>query len=193
MKHFNLNVPPKNGYRFIEPDGTLIIGKSWGAVISRVQSYRRRNKLATGNAEKEVRAQACQNNPEVCSGETAEQREVSIVQHASIKSRVILWFSQMRKKRDSEGAIHFVGQVERDRRVAICVHCPRQESYPGGCASCKKAITAFQNDLTEHRHIDARLRGCSSLGEDTGASVWIDEPRVEGNGLPGNCWRKRGV
>lgn len=192
MKKVNLNVAPKNGYRFTDVDGTLIIGKSWGAVIDRVRAYRRRNKLATGNAEKEVRAQICQNNPEVCSGETSEQREVSIVQVASIKSRVLLWFSQMRKKRDSEG-IHFVGQVERDRRIAICVHCPMQSAYPSGCASCKKAITEFRKDLTEHRHIDSRLVGCSALGEDTGASVWIDEPRVEGDGLPANCWRRRGV
>ena len=192
MKKLNLNIPPRNGYVFRESNGVVIIGKSWNALIARVQAYRRRNKLPTGNAEKEVRSQACEANPEICSGETSEQRQVTIEQQpASIKSRVLMWFNQMRQRRSAEGAIHFVGQVERDRRVNICAACPKQTAYPTGCSSCKKVVDEFRADLTERRHIDSRLVGCSVLGIDTGAAVWIDDPTIENGDLPENCWRKR--
>jgi hypothetical protein len=188
MPRFNVNIPPSAGYRFQEDDGTVIVGKSWSAVIARLKSYRNRNKKKTGNAEREVYAQACKQSPETCSGDSSEQRFARQV--VSVKGRVLAWFARMRQKRDSQG-ISFVGDDERNQRVQICAGCPNNTQYPGGCSSCKKVVTEFRKDLVGGRAIDSRLAGCAVLGEDVAASVWLEEVREENNDLPAHCWRKR--
>jgi hypothetical protein len=184
----NFNIRPHNGYRYKEPDGTEISGKSWAGVIARVRSYRLRNKLTFGNPEQDVRSYACKNNPEICSGAGPVEQEARRV--VSLKSRVLGWFAAIRQKKDS---LVFVEQREAEQRANICVKCPRNTAYPGGCASCIKAVDALRSDIVGNRKIDKRLQGCLTLGEDTATSSWIEEQTVENADLPVYCWRRRGV
>lgn len=182
----NSNLYPKSGYRFKQPDGTIIVGPDWNTVIAKVIAYRKRNNLPFGDPDAEVNAQACQNNPSLCredSQVTREQRKI-----VSLKGRVLNWFSNIRA-----GRIEIGDEENMRKRANICALCPKNISLPDGCAACRGAVKEVRKSVIGSRPVDERIayHGCIVLGFEPATAAWIDSPTVENSELPPYCWRKR--
>lgn len=190
FRRINVNLYPKTGFKFKESDGTTIVGNSWNGVIARVADYRKRAGLPPGDPHAEVHEQACRNNPAYCHQDSPERREK--IKIATLKSRILAWFSTIRANRDRE-PIQFVSDQEARRRAEICARCPHNKALPDGCSSCRKALEEIRRDVIGDRFKDGRLNGCNVLGEDLQAAIHIDAQTVENGELPGDCPRRRGL
>jgi hypothetical protein len=69
MKRVNVNLFPKEGYIYLESDGSKHRAENWSKLMAKVSAYRKRAGLPQGDVEREVMAQACQRNPSHCSEE----------------------------------------------------------------------------------------------------------------------------
>lgn len=186
MIRINVNLYPKDGYLFKEKDGALIrSAKGWNDIIVRVKDYRRRNNLPAGDAETEVHAQACANNPTFC----AETNYTPVpTSGRSLKGFVLRWLAELRKNKDK---IKYVSADEAKERAAICATCPFNRAIPEGCSPCKQAIRESRKELLSKRVVNHSLNACDKLGTDLPTAVHLDEQRIEGDDLPAHCWRKR--
>ena len=186
MKRVNVNIYPKDGYFFVENDGTVIKAmNNWRGVVARVVAYRRRNKLPPGDPTNEVHAQACARNPDGCH-DNADPTTMKAIKVATLKGRVLRWLASLRGKSLLWGDEHNMRA-----RAAVCAGCPAHASIGGGCGACKKAIREVRKDLLGGRPIDERLSGCTVLDEDVAVSCWLDQPTSDNPELPGCCWRRR--
>jgi hypothetical protein len=187
MKRINVNLYPRDGYYFREGDGAKIVGTSWPNVMRRVEDYRKRAGRPVGNVEAEVSNQACSRNPANCSEVSAETQRMTLV--ASLKGRVLQYASFLRGlgKR-----IPWVSAQDAANRANVCATCPNNTALPEGCATCRVALKAMRDEiLGRGRKQDARLNGCSVLGEDIVMSCHVDHDVVDSDALPAHCWRKR--
>jgi hypothetical protein len=190
MRRINVNLYPKDGYFFLETDGTNIRGQTWPGVVQRVINYRKRNGLPPGDPENEVSAQACKRNPILCVDEDpTTQRQLKIT---NLKGKVLAFLAGIRAIK-AKKELRFVEASTAATRAGICAQCPNNQSLPEGCASCRKAVKEFQKEVLGTRPIDGRISGCIVTGEDLPTSTNLDLQTVDSPELPGFCWRKRGV
>lgn len=190
MRTLNPNLYPRDGYFFIESDGTRIGADSWGGVEKRVVAYRRRAGLPPGNPAQEVADQACKRNPVLC--QDVDETTLKARRIASIKTRLLKWLAGIRARKAREGRLDFVDADMAKRRADYCAGCPHNTPLPTGCGSCTQALKEIRNELLGRRRQDSRIQGCNMLGEDTVVSAHLDEIRVNNPELPGHCWRKVG-
>lgn len=185
-----MNIYPKDGYFFVETDGTVLrANNSWKGVVSRVISYRRRNKIAPGQPTQEVHAQACERNPDACHEDT-DPVQVKALKVASLKGRIFAWGASLRARRTQEPLV-YVDEATMRARAEVCAGCPAMAAISGGCGSCKKAVREVRQDLLQGRGIDDRVSGCTVLGEDCAVNSWLADQTVENGDLPPGCWRRR--
>jgi hypothetical protein len=190
MRRINLNLFPKDGYYFIDRDGTRLNGENWNAVIARVADYRKRNGFPPGNPDQEVHEQACEHNPAYCSEITEQQREMTRV--ASLKGRVLGWLSTLLRSKEKD-PLKYVDDTTAKNRADVCIGCPKNVGIADGCSSCKAAVAEYRRNLLGHRPVRGRLNGCVLLGEDLPVSTHLDQQTVDNSELPAHCWRKRTV
>lgn len=188
MTRINVNIYPKEGYFFIEADGTRLVGTSWSGVIARVKDYRARNGMPTGSPENEVHNQACKRNAALCSTVDA----ATIVQRAkvSMKGRMLGYLNMLRKKRAKE-PILFVDKEAAKRRATICAACSFNTPLKEGCGSCRAALAEVRRDILGPRNQDGRLSGCLISGEDLPVATHIESENISLPTAPAHCWRKR--
>jgi hypothetical protein len=188
MKRINLNLYPKDGYFFVDSDGTRIRANSWPKVMTRVAAYRKRAGRDVGNVENEVSAQACARNPAYCSDiNDANEKQLQIT---SLKGRVLRYLSFIRGLLPGN-RVPWSNPTDAQNRANVCASCPNNTALPEGCASCRAAVRAMHKEILGGRKIDARLNGCAVLGESLPVSVWVDHDVVDKPELPAHCWRKR--
>lgn len=187
MRRISVSIFPKDGYHFVEKDGTIIRGKSWNDVVARTSQYRKRNRLPIGDPVAEVNSQACDRNPVACqeSPDPATQKALKV---ASLKGRVMGWLSSLRGRKQE---LLFGDEQNMRARADVCAGCPAHAGITGGCGACKKALKELRTDLLGDRPLDSRVAGCTVLGEDVAVSTWIDQPTVDNPELPGCCWRRK--
>lgn len=187
MKRINFNLFPKDGYIFIDKDGTRIVGSNWKQVIVRLADYRKRNGMPLGDPEQEVHDQACERNPAFCSETTEQQKQM--VRVASLKGRVLGWLSGLTAGREKIPLL-YVDAAEAKRRADICAGCPLNVAVAEKCSSCKSALKAYRKNLLDGRAINARVNGCVILGEDLPVATNLDQIMSDNAELPDHCWRK---
>ena len=187
MQGINSNVFPKGGFVFLDENGVNHNGGSWAGVIGKVRNYRQRAGVPVGDVAAEVIAQACRTNPGLCREDSPAYAEA--LQKATLKTRVLRWISTFRERAEKEPLI-FVSDEERKQRANVCAVCPHNDSLPGGCASCAKALKELRKKVIGARLDDARLQACGWLGEDLPSAVHLEQVRVTYDALPANCWRK---
>lgn len=190
MRRIKVNIFPKNGYTFLELDGTVLTDpRGWQGLIRAVTSYRRRNKLPIGNPADEVHAQVCAANPGMCweDNETTKQQLKTV----SLKGRVLRWMSDVLRHKEKNG-VAFVPSSESAAREDVCQKCPFNQALAAeGCGSCKKAVREQRKGIIGGLPRFNRLHACAVLGEDLQASVHLDLPVVDNHELPQHCWRKQ--
>lgn len=188
MMQINRNLYPRDGYFFLDSDGVRISGDSWAGVIRRVEGYRQRQGRAVGNVEAEVMAQACARNPGICVEENAAYKVE--VNRASLKTRILMWFMQLVKRKASNELV-FVSDQDARNRAYVCSRCQFNKPLPDGCASCRQAVKESRKNIIGGRFEDARMNACEILAEDLNTSAWLDQQAVDNGALPQHCWRKR--
>jgi|KBSSwiStaDraftv2_1062776.scaffolds.fasta_scaffold263405_3 hypothetical protein len=190
MNRINVNLFPKSGFIYKESDGTTIAGSTWDGVVNRVRAYRKRAGLPPGDPENEVRAQACQRDPVLCTNDDGSHARA--VKVATLKGRVLQWFSRI-KAGNAREPIQLAFTEVMYARANVCASCPMNQPLPEGCSSCKSALEELRVDIIGARPTDGRLvhHGCNVLGADLATQAWIESPTVENAELPAHCWRKR--
>lgn len=188
MKTINPNIYPKDGYKFIEQDGTVFSADSWAGVIARVIKYRQRQHKPVDTVKADVIAQACQRNPNLCR-ENNGQRDAKL-KEATLKTRVLKWLSAINKIRQQSG-MQYVSESLRDARADVCNRCPYDKQLHGGCSSCKAALNELQGQIIGGRKGESRYSACPIIGEYLPVSVWIEQPAVDNGALWVECWRKK--
>lgn len=189
-QRIRVNIFPKEGHSFTEKDGTVLNANDWNSVIRAVRNYRRRNGLPAGMPADEVHEQTCAKNPSICYN-AKDETTVKELKKASLKGRVLRWFSELLRNRD-KNPINFVPDEEARAREDVCQKCPNNIALPdSGCGPCKKAIREQRRSILGGRPEYRRLNTCSVLGEDLQSSVHLDLLVVDNHELPQHCWRKR--
>ena len=188
MKTINPNVFPKDGYVFVESDGSKHVAQTWGGVIARVRRYRLRNNRPEGAVMEEVIAQACQKNPGLCSEDHPANREM--VKQASLKSRILIWLNRINARKDKE-PLTFVSNDLHAARVDVCSRCPKNTGLPEGCGSCRAALKHLAESVIGSRQLDGRVNACGVLGEYIPVSSWFEQVTIPNPDLHWECWRKR--
>lgn len=182
------NMFPQSGYKFKEPDGTIIVGNTWNGVIARVRLYRKQNNLPPGDPQNEVHAQACERNPSLCIQNDGGVTERA-TQEVSLKGRVMKWFAEIRARKPG-----YVDEHTAKARADVCKPCPNNIGLPEGCANCRAVLRELRHSvLGGGRVMEAAImhHGCMVLGCEPATAVHLDEATVENSALPAPCWRKR--
>jgi hypothetical protein len=188
VKKINPNLYPKDGYFFKESDGSLHRGKNWREVVAKVTEYRKLKGLTPGSVVREVMAQACQRNPNLCHEETTEPRPRTPV---PLKALVLRWMFKLAQGK-TPGSISLVKPEDARNRADVCAGCPFNQALGvNSCSACKQSMDAHRKIIFEGRaKFDGRLGGCKALAVDLGSFVWLDYPRVDNEALPAHCWSK---
>jgi hypothetical protein len=181
-----VNIAPKDGYIFKETDGSMHRASSWAALVKKVVRYRLLNGRAAGDPLGEITLQACARDSANCYNDDPVTRNET--KKASLKGRVLAWFSEIRKAKKADKLLFTDGGVM-TARASICAECPMNTQLPGGCSSCRKVVKEFRKEVIGDRGQDGRVHACSLLGTDIATAAWLDEPQLDG--VPDNCWRKR--
>lgn len=189
MKRVNVNLYPKGGYFFRDKDNAIIRSdKGWRDLMARVADYRRRNKYPPGDPEQEIHEQACLNNPSYCSEQTVVVPSPG--PKSSMRERILRWIVELRRRVQE---LRFVSDTDAQIRAEICLKCPRRQSLPTGCKSCRAAVKEARPAIIGKRKPDPRLEGfgCDAVGVDLATAVYLDGQSVEDETLPSFCWMKR--
>lgn len=203
MRKFNVNIRPTGGYYFIESDGAKLRGVSWSTLAGTVSGYRQRNRMPAGDPMKEIRAQVCQRNPELCSD--PDPTPEPVIRHPTktekappdnghaMKARIIQWLHALRKLKLQTGQpFKLVPAKEAHDREVVCRNCPMKRAISKGCGSCQQVISEYRKAVTGgDRELASDLEGCHALGIDLRTAVHLDEVRIDNPALPHNCWRKK--
>ena len=185
MKAVNPNLYPSGGYVFIDADGVSIRGDSWPGVIKWLKNYRARSGQSSGDPEKEVMAQACKNNPALCTEESEAYRVQ--LKESNLKSRVLGWLQRILALPEKR----FVFEHDARNRTGVCASCPFNKALPKGCSSCRAAVEESRKNIIGGRSQDSRAESCTILGEDINSAAWIEQVADANPDLPPHCWRKR--
>jgi len=92
MKTFNPNIPPPNGYKFRNDDGTVLTGNGWERLERNVIAYRQRLGQSVDNVHEMIVEQICKDAPGFCHDESAKVGEIRM--RESIKARAIAWLGR---------------------------------------------------------------------------------------------------
>lgn len=191
VRRINANLYPKDGYYFKESDGAHIRAGNWRALIKTVTAYRQRQRIAIGDVESEVIAQACSRQPNIC---FEDRGHVVPKTRVTLKVRVLKWlnaFTQSQRKQP----LAYVDAATATQRAAICAACPKNGSLGvSSCSTCKQALAEYRKMLLGAARVrDGRLGGCEILGSDLVTAAHLDEIRIDDPALPGHCWRKKAI
>jgi len=194
---FNPNIYPAGGRYFIDEDGVKHKAENWDMLAVRVASYRKRAGKPPGNPIEEIHAQACARQPGAC-GETAPQPVIVAQLNSTpprqnvgdLTTRVTKWFAHilgMKRK----GHLGKVSKDEARRRADICAGCPMQRDVSSVCGACKQTRRQASEAIMQgEKRVNAKLRACQILGEDTGLAVHLNLGPTGSGELPEHCWRK---
>lgn len=183
-----MNVRPSDGYWYREADGTKFKGTNWAQVIKKVFEFRRINGKDVGNPAKDVMDQACSRSPHLCHEQRTPQTTKSV---PTLKGRVLRWLAEFASTAKAQ-RLEYVRRDERNKRVNVCIGCPRHKFLTSQCASCMATIGAHTSTILGKEHEpDRRVSACEVLGAHLPVATWLDEVAIDNASLPTRCWRKK--
>lgn len=189
MKTFNPNIPPPNGFKFLNEDGTTIVGNGWDRLERNVIAYRKRLGQSTDNVMEMIVEQICALAPGFCKDGSERQGERQVKE--SLKAMVMAWLG----KRAGEARDKPLDQVDSNTakiRAQTCVGCPKRNPADMGCSACQSNMRNLQNvALGGQKSVGEKLGACSVTKEFLPVAVHIFDPPAASDGLPDYCWRKK--
>lgn len=186
-----MNAIPRPGLHipieFTDVDGVPHRAESWEALAHKVTQYRVDAGFVVGEPLKEIYAQACVNYPERCKPLDRKRPRA----YNALNKRVLGWIIDMLvfhqkdllgKQTDPYTLVH---------RTTICKQCPMQKSWKSDCKHCSVQVEQVAKGILPSVELDAALKACDVLGEDTRVSVHINQAGSDDPDLPHFCWRRK--
>lgn len=192
----NPAVYPPDGYYFMQ--GNVRIQAGTPALLAvGLKNYRVAHQIPIGNPIQEINDFTCARYPTGCR-ETNQKFQMpepkkQVQMPGSIALTTGKWLTDLYRALSSASGTLLVGQVEADRRAAICASCPRQTGWGTGCGGCDASSKRLALAIRKGREAahSGKLLACGVLREDTRTSVWIEGLRpADDSRLPANCWRR---
>jgi hypothetical protein len=189
----NRNTAPPGGYEFVDPSGVRFTGPSWAHVERRVQEHREANGIPVGDIAAEIAEQFCSKRPHLCVQEKGKPK-AGALKGLPLYTKVLGWLAEVFSKVNQRVLTMQSSPREIKRRADICTRCRFQVAWRehSGCRSCLTDYQIVQRELMRGVEIlpqTTSLQGCSLLAEDTGISVYVNQPESNLAELPAECWR----
>jgi hypothetical protein len=190
-------VPPGQWHFPVSP-GVELKAVTEEKLYAAIHEYRVRNNVPIGDIERDVNDFYCTTYPSACVKESHEygNQRRDFPHSESMLNRVSRWASGLLRGAPA-GGYFLVSPEEAASRARVCMNCPKNVPWRGGCAGCSKStITVlYQIRKTNRTPYDGALQACSVLGWENCTSVWLREGTIpitdqQRLAVPTNCWRR---
>lgn len=198
MKISRRKVPP-NGWHFEVDSGVRLEAVNEEALTKQIFEYRLRHDIPVGDIERDLDDYYCGKWPEACHNEPVDDQPGTGPRSPSAEpllNRVTRWASLL-LSRLPRGGWTLVNNDEAARRGLICVGCPKNQPWRGGCAGCSQSTATVLAQLRQLRTSkqQGNLMGCGVCGWANDVAVFMPTEALELSedqraALPDRCWRK---
>jgi hypothetical protein len=199
-------VPPSDGtshWRFQVAPGVMLRAQDHDGLVKLVFEYRLRNNIEPGDVVRDISNWYCAQFPKFCHPDPRPVKADPSIPPAPlppsepILNRVSRWASVMAHKMP-RGGYSLVTLDVAEKRAAICVGCPSQDSqWRGGCGGCSATTLQILQALKALKKTtkDGSLGACKVMGWANTVSIWCDPSVIPANAseksvMPDACWRK---
>ncbi len=190
MVNINPNLYPPCGYTFLDADQVQHTAGDLNLLRDKVTAYRLRNDKPVGDPYREIVDQICTNYPNIC-------RDVAVVSKSPQQVRFNLSNEVMKRLNTlfasaKKSPVTYVSKAEAERRMSICLGCPKNKEWRTGCAGCNAEFDRLSAVLRGGKSLvnQEKLLGCEGIGGDNRTEIWLDRPGEVIDDLPNNCWKK---
>ena len=183
-------IVPPGGWRY-DPYGLEASG--YPEIIEAILTYRLQNMIPVGNVEQDFEDWFCQKFPGYCHpvfGGVQQPIIIEVpVQNTRLVDDVQVW--AMKLYRDPR-AKNLVPEAEALRRASICIACPKNKEWKGGCQNCNDnaerllAVLRSRGDVG----VSNQLQGCTALRHCNRTAAWMPKELINQGDVPNNCWMK---
>lgn len=191
-------MPPSDGIdKFHFPQGSVVIhGGNFEKLIENIFEYRLRNNLPLSDIEREVHDFYCSRYPSFCHPDSSDNNPVGRRNGESMLNRVSRWASATIRTMP-RGGYSLVTSAVAESRAQICMACPKNGGWRGGCGGCSAATLQLLQQIKQLRKTknDGNLSACQVGGWENGAAVHLPTIALplsveQHAALPEKCWRK---
>jgi hypothetical protein len=192
-------VPP-NGWHFEVVPGLRLEAINEEELVKLIFEYRLRHNIPVGDIERDIDDYYCSRWPKACHKEpkdwVSNPDQVGHVSAEPLLKRVTRWAALMIHGQP-KGGYSLINVDEANRRANICVGCPRNQGWRGGCAGCSSSTATVLAQLRKVQSVkqQGNLMGCQVGGWDNATAVWMPATELpltddQLKALPDRCWRK---
>lgn len=198
MKLGRGKVPP-NGWHFVVAPNVKLEAITEELLVKQIFEYRLRNNVPIGDIERDIDNYYCTLWPEVCHKEPKDWENGSagsLPAAEPMLNRVTRWAAMMIHNQPKGG--YTVSSIdEANRRADVCVGCPNNQPWRGGCSGCSNSTTTVLGQLrkTQSTRQQGNLMACKVAGWDNSTAAFMPMPTLgltedQLQSLPDRCWRK---
>lgn len=185
---------PPNGWHFPVDQGVTVQAHDKKTLIDRIFEYRIRNKIPTGNEERDIDDYFCKKWPSACNKEPADYDQKFAKPDGrpteQLLYRVSRWASGLIDTMP-RGGYGLVTAQEVERRAQICRACPMNVNWRTGCRGCSGSTVSLLNQVRRLLKAPVGLMGCSVLGFDVATASYLPTDRLpKSPHVPAQCWCK---
>ncbi|HUD76207.1 MAG TPA: hypothetical protein VMQ76_14125, partial [Terracidiphilus sp.] len=189
---------PHGGWNFPVAEGVKLEGQTEEILTKNIYEYRLRNNIPIGDIEQDINAYYCKNWPDNCVKEAHEMGgpRAEFPHSEPIGNRVARWASMLLHSMPP-GGHKLVMQPEATSRARVCIDCPKNTPWRGGCGGCSKSAVTLLAQLrkTNRTPHDGNLMACGVTGWDNCTAAWCTEAQLpiteeQRAAMPDKCWRK---
>jgi hypothetical protein len=174
-----------NEWRYVQPEtGAVFHAFSYWELADKVRKHRAAMNLDLAKSwEDRFQDDLCRQNEEApCHGRVdtkKDSRRLTLQDLRRFMSTISKW----------DGTL--VAREEAERRAAICIACPKNQSVRGcwGCAGLLKEVVKFLQGK-KGTTVDSALESCGVCGCVLRAKVWMPLDTKDGLEYPSHCWQR---
>lgn len=198
MKLGRGKVPP-GGWHFLAAPNIKLEAITEELLVKQIFEYRLRNNIPVGDIERDIDNYYCNLWPEVCHKEPKDWENGSagsLPPSEPMLNRVTRW-AAMLIHTQPKGGYTVLSIDEANRRADVCVGCPNNQPWRGGCSGCSSSASTVLAQLrkTQSTRQQGNLMACSVAGWDNATAAFMPMPTLglteeQLQSLPDRCWRK---
>jgi hypothetical protein len=191
-------VPP-GGWHFVVAPNVKLEAITEEILVNQIFEYRLRNNIPMGDIERDIDDYYCKLWPEVCQKEPKDEEggsSASAPPAEPMLNRVTRWVAML-VHQQPKGGYNLISAEEANRRADICVGCPLNYPWRGGCSGCSSSTVAVSGQLRKMQAArqQGNLMACKVAGWDNATAAFMPMPTLglteeQLQSLPDRCWRK---
>lgn len=189
------------GWHFLHGEEQLRLDSVDGTLegtYKKVEKFRIDNQLPVGDVVRDVDSQICGRYPHWCGGVVKSSVEVREAHAPSttdlLIDSIVAWCGRLLRRQAPFG---LVSDEEANRRAELCLQCPRNLRWDGGCPTCVENAERLSAQVRSDRRTTRtmKLGGCTAYRHDNKAAVFVSTDALENvpadSGVPEFCWMTR--